>query len=196
VQITKGVGFRRAIEILRKQLSSLAASTVAGAHGADAGEAAVLAADAVVKLAPILNLSADNQKLVNETVDYYHGNLDEAWPYLERRGLGDRAMANHHKLGFANRTLSYHLPNKQLKAGKEIRSRLIEIGLLRETGHETLSGSLIFPIFDEAGNVVGIYGRKVSSGLREGTPLHLYLKGKHKGVWNWQGIAESKEVIL
>src|SRR5262249_8436749 len=44
--------------------------------------------------------------------------------------------------------------------------------------------------------VVGIYGRKVTSRLREGTPLHLYLKGPHRGVWNWQGLVDAQEVIL
>jgi DNA primase catalytic core len=176
------VSFRHAIEILRGQHSSLAASS--------------LAADVASRNKPAINLNADDQALLNETVNYYCGHIEEARPYLASRGLDDEEMIGHFHLGFSNRTLGYHLPNKQLKAGKEIRTRLTDIGLLRESGHEHFAGSFIIPIFDELGNVVEIYGRKVTPRLREGTPLHLYLKGPHHGVWNWQGIAQTKEIIL
>jgi DNA primase catalytic core len=178
------VSFRHAIEILREKLSPLAASSLA----ADAGRGN--------KVKAAINLSADSQKLINETVAYYHSHVEEAFPYLASRGLDDEEMIEHFQLGFANRTLGYHVPNKLLKAGREIRTRLIEVGLLRESGHEHFSGSLTIPIIDEAGNVSEIYGRKITSGLRKGTPLHLYLKGKHKGVWNWQALVGAKEVIL
>jgi DNA primase len=51
-------------------------------------------------------------------------------------------------------------------------------------------------VFDEAGNVVEVYGRKIRNDLRKGTALHLYLQGPHKGVWNFSCLAESKEIIL
>jgi DNA primase catalytic core len=175
------VSFRHAIEILRSH-SSLAASS--------------LAAEVTSRNKPAINLSADDETLLNETVAYYCNHIGEARPYLASRGLDDEEMISHFHLGFSNRSLGYHLPDKQLKAGKEARARLIEIGLLRESGHEHFAGSLIIPIFDELGNVVEIYGRKVTPKLRAGTPLHLYLKGKHKGVWNWQCIAQAKEIIL
>ena len=41
-----------------------------------------------------------------------------------------------------------------------------------------------------------MYGRKITPGLREGTPLHLYLPGPHQGVWNEEALAVSKEIIL
>jgi DNA primase len=41
-----------------------------------------------------------------------------------------------------------------------------------------------------------MYGRKITPGLREGTPLHLYLPGPHRGVWNEQALAASREIIL
>jgi DNA primase catalytic core len=176
------VSFRHAIEILRAQLIPLAASS--------------LAAEVAPRNKPAINLNADDQTLLNETVAYYCDHIGEARAYLASRGLDDEEMINHFHLGFSNRTLGYYLPHKRLKAGKEIRARLTEIGLLRESGFENFAGSLIIPIFDEAGNVTEIYGRKVTSGLRKGTPLHIYLKGPHRGVWNWQGLVAAKEVIL
>ena len=41
-----------------------------------------------------------------------------------------------------------------------------------------------------------IYGRKIHTNLRTGTPQHLYLPGPHRGVWNLAGLAQSEEVIL
>ena len=41
-----------------------------------------------------------------------------------------------------------------------------------------------------------MYGRKITPGLRPGTPLHLYLPGPHRGVWNEAALAASKEIIL
>jgi len=32
-------------------------------------------------------------------------------------------------------------------------------------------------VFGAEGEVVEMYGRKITAGLREGTPLHLYLPG-------------------
>jgi DNA primase len=107
-----------------------------------------------------------------------------------------REMIDHFKLGFANRTLGYRLPDKNRKSGAEIRGRLQRLGVLRESGHEHLNGSVVIPILDLAGNVTGMYGRKITPGLREGTPLHLYLPGPHKGVWNEEALAVSKEIIL
>ena len=40
------------------------------------------------------------------------------------------------KLDFANRTLGYRLPEKNRKAGAEIRGQLQEIGILKKSGHE------------------------------------------------------------
>ena len=88
------------------------------------------------------------------------------------------------KLGFANRTLGLRLPEKTRKAGAELRARLERIGLYRDTGHEHFNGSLVIPVLDEHGQVAGIYGRKITDDLRPGTPLHLYLPGPHRGVWN------------
>jgi hypothetical protein len=54
----------------------------------------------------------------------------------------------------------------------------------------------VIPLFDDTGRVVGMYGRKITEGLRPGTPLHLYLPGPHRGVFNVEAFAASKEMIL
>ncbi len=65
------------------------------------------------------------------------------------------------------------------------------IGILRESGHEHLNGSIVVPLFTTREGdgappqVVGAYGRKLLDNLRPGTPKHLYLPGPHRGRAQW-----------
>ena len=115
---------------------------------------------------------------------------------MESRGLVSSEMIERFRLGYANRTLGLRLPERNRKAGEELRGRLERLGVLRESGHEHLAGSLVVPLLDERGGVVGMYGRKIRSDLKAGTPLHLYLPGPHRGVFNVEALRASKTVIL
>ena len=116
--------------------------------------------------------------------------------YLEKRRLNYPELVAQFRLGFANRTLGYRLPLKQVQAGAKIRARLQHVGVLRESGHEHFTGSLVVPVVDLNGQIREMYGRKIGSDLRRGTPLHLYLPGAHAGIWNEQALIGSKMVIL
>ena len=63
-------------------------------------------------------------------------------------------------------------------------------------GHEHFNGSLVVPVVDETGRVTEMYGRKITANLRAGTPLHLYLPGPHRGVWNAAMLTAAQEVVL
>jgi DNA primase len=183
----EGVSFRHAVELLK-----------AGQVRAPASVQPVKRST-VRKLEAPVAPDADDRAALSQVVAYYHEQLKEspeALGYLEKRGLRASEMVERFRLGFANRTLGYRLPKKNRKAGEELRGRLARLGILRESGHEHFAGSLVIPIFDEAGQVVGMYGRKVTPRLREGTPLHLYLPGPHRGVWNVEALQASREVIL
>ncbi|MEN9867072.1 MAG: hypothetical protein RL748_2662 [Pseudomonadota bacterium] len=192
VMKSRSISFRHAVEVLKAD-SSLAASGVSSA------------ARASVRTLPApVAFDADDQALLNQCADYYHETLQqspEALAYLKARGLDHPELVARFKLGYANRTLGLRLPSKDGQAGLSIRTRLQKIGIYRESGHEHFNGSLVVPVLDVAGNVVEVYGRKIRDDLRKGTPLHLYLPGPHRGVWNEAALAEStergpKEVIL
>lgn len=120
----------------------------------------------------------------------------EALAYLASRGLQHPEVVDRFQLGFANRTLGYRLPAKNRNEGAAIRERLQAVGVLRSSGHENLNGSLVVPVFDAEGRVAELYGRKITHSLRPGTPLHLYLPGPHRGVWNIEALHASREIIL
>ena len=188
VMRTRGVSFRHAVELLKADHPSLAALIE---RPVKKGTTA--------KLDPPVRIDSGDQEVLRQVVAYYHETLKqspEALRYLESRGLTHPEMIDHFQIGFANRTLGYRLPEKNRKAGAEMRGRLQTLGVLRESGHEHFNGSIVIPIFSLSGDVLGMYGRKITPGLREGTPLHLYLPGPHRGVWNEQALEASKEIIL
>jgi len=189
VMRAEGVSFRHAVELLTS------GEWKAGNTGAKVST--------VRKLAPPIEAQAEDREVLRQVVEFYHESLKEspeALRYLESRGLTHPEMIGHFKIGYANRTLGYRLPVKNRKAGAEMRGRLQALGILRESGHEHFNGSIVIPIFScegsNQGAVLGMYGRKITPNLREGTPLHLYLPGPHRGVFNEPAVRASKEIIL
>lgn len=185
----EGVSFRHAVELLRD-----------GAPlDAPASSSSPIRAT-VRKLAAPVAFDADDAALLGQVVDYYHETLKasaEGLEYLRSRGLDHPELIARFRLGLADRTLGLRLPEKNRKAGADIRARLERIGIYRSSGHEHLTGSLVVPVIDMGGHVTEVYGRKIRNNLRAGTPMHLYLPGPHRGVWNLDGIAASGgEVIL
>jgi DNA primase catalytic core len=192
VMKAEGISFRHAVELLRKDHLPLAASL-------DGIESRPVKKCTVPKLPAPLTVEAGDRELLLEVVGFYQSALTqspEAMRYLETRGLRSAEMVARFRLGFANRTLGYGLEAKNRAGGAVVRGRLQKLGIYRESGHEHFNGSLVVPVLDLAGDVVEMYGRKITPNLREGTPNHLYLPGGHRGVWNEEALVASKEIIL
>ena len=187
VMRAEGVSFHHALELLKRD------------YAPSAGPVVKIAT--VPKLPPLIDATADDKKLLGTVVDYYNRTLKdspEAQRYLIKRGLESSEIIDRFKLGYANRSLCLHLPASNRAAGEAQRTRLKELGILRnqKPGHEHFNGSLVIPVFNLAGEVVEMYGRKITPNLRAGTPDHLYLPGEHRGVWNEEAFLASKEIIL
>jgi DNA primase catalytic core len=175
------VSFRHAVELLKSQAPLSVAPT-----------------KTAPRLSSPVTLGASHHAALAQVADFYHSTLNdspEALAYLEKRGVTAEAVA-HFRLGYANRTLGQRLPAKNRVDGEQLRGALAELGVFRESGHEHLAGSVVVPLLDGAGDVVGMYGRKILSNLRLGTPKHLYLPGPHRGVFNGAALSTSSEVIL
>jgi DNA primase len=187
VMKAQGISFRHAVELLRADHPSLSEA------------AAPVRISTVRKLAPPISREAGDGEALLQVVNYYHETLKqnpEAQAYLSKRGLRSAEMIEHFRLGFANRTLGLRLPPNNRKTGAELRGRLQKLGIIRESGHEHFNGCIVFPVFDRAGQVVEIYGRKIVDHQTAGVPIHLYLPGPHRGVWNEVALEAAKEIIL
>jgi len=184
----QGVSFRHAVELLKDGDAALSVPAAPVKRNTTAKHPAPLAAN------------PDDQKQLAVVIAYYHETLKqspEAQDYLKTRGLHHPELIDTFKLGYANRTLGYRLPEKNRKAGAEVRRQLQHIGILRKSGHEHFSGSLVIPVISPEGVITEVYGRKLlGAKLRKGTPQHLYLPGAHVGVFNEMALQASDEIIL
>jgi DNA primase catalytic core len=195
VMKAEGISFRHAVELLRKDHLFI----TDGSRALAASPIQPVKKSTVPKLPAPLTVEAEDRELLLEVVGFYRDALNqspEAMRYLESRGLRSPEMVERFRLGFANRTLGYGLEAKNRAAGAAVRGRLQRLGIYRESGHEHFNGSLVIPVITPAGDVVEMYGRKITPNLREGTPNHLYLPGEHRGVWNEEALIASKEIIL
>ena len=190
VQRFDGVSFRHAFELL------------------DEGNAAFASAPPEqLKKATVRRLDnpfepdAEDAELMRQVVEYYHERLlktPAALDYLKKRGLHSEQLIKDFQLGFADRSLGLRLPHRNRAEGKAIRERLQKLGIYRESGHEHFNGSIVVPILagvTDPRYMLEMYGRKITSGLRKGTPLHLYLPGPHAGIWNAKAL-DNPAVIL
>ncbi len=184
----EGVSFRHAVELLRDGRASRLVTPGKISSGRST----------IPRLPSPVEISADDQTLLRQVVDYYHERLKQtpaALAYFEKRGIKSEEALNQFKLGFADRSLGLRLPMRNRKEGAEIRERLCRLGIFRQSGHEHFTGSVVIPVMDEHGVITELYGRKINDKLRPGTPYHLYLPGPHRGIWNPMAL-KADEIIL
>lgn len=153
-------------------------------RGMDDGRAA---ADA----APVAQIDdATRAKLLARVASFYAKTLTKdraGLDYLKARRLDEPAMLETFAVGYCNGSLRGALP----RAG-EIVEQLKALGVLNERGNEVMFGRVVVPIHDAAGNVCGLYGRRVGSE----EPRHLYLRGERRGVFNAQAAKGGEGLIL
>jgi len=167
----------------------------------------------VKKLESKTEPTVNRQELLERAVSFYQEsflNDRRGVEYLASRGIRGEEIYQSFRIGLVTGGLKKTL---SLDDNHDLMRGLKEIGLLNTGGHEHFLNCVIFPIFDENDNVSGIYGRKISflnppkgetfspptgelANQQTGSPSHLYLPGPRLGVWNWQALKLSKEIIL
>lgn len=152
-----------------------------------------------LKLESPFKVEQSDQELLQTVVRFYNARLKESpsgLAYLQKRGLIHPELIDKFNIGFVDRTLGYRLPPSIIKAGEEMRERLKNLGVLRKkSGHEHLRGCVVFPIYDLAGNIVQMYGRRVDNGGKEGNP-HFYLERPWAGIFNGEALKLYEEIIV
>jgi DNA primase catalytic core len=126
---------------------------------------------------------------LNIVVDYYHKKLfdnPKSLEYLKKRGLRNAENYTRFSMGFADGSLLETLSEAQKEALKQS-------GIITDKDKEHFQNCLIFPIFDENNQAVGLYGRDIDddSGFK-----HRYLKGPHRGVFNRKASRVYDEILL
>lgn len=187
VEKMKGYTFREAVEYLKKspRISSADENKFRGEEPEKV--------ELIESLPKAISLSA--------IADYYHKRLFEnerAVEYLRKRGLKNHELYSRFNIGFADGSILEKTSEGQKK-------ELTELGVLRTNSSakdgngsgahyvEHFQNCVTFPITDDAGDVVGMYGRSVDE---SDSFKHRYLKGKHRGVFNRKASKVYDEIIL
>ena len=109
---------------------------------------------------------------------------EKALSYLEKRGITDLETVRAFGLGYVSGS---GLP----KLNESQENRLKELGILNNQGNETLYGCLVCPLYDESGQVVSFWGRRILPGSNP----HRALSGSRRGFIHPQG-AKNGSVTL
>ncbi len=179
------ISFRHAVEKLQ-QMAGLAAEPV------------VMKTRQGTEHAVLGGAGMSDGEVLGHVCEFYHTtfmNQPQAMAYLQGRQCLHPEAVKTFRLGYANRTLGYRVPTTTLE-GRKLKEQLQRVGILRASGHEHLNGSVVIPVFDENGQVAQMYGRKITTSLRKGTPEHLYLPGEHRAVWNAAALAGQREWLV
>lgn len=144
----------------------------------------------VLPAEPERTRTTQQQKLLNKAAEFYHKALfkyPEGRAYLKARGLHEAALLETFRIGYANETIREALPPEG-----DLLDDLKAVGILDAQGREHFRDCVTFPIYNEQGDVVGMYGRKTI----ESKVKHLYLSGPHAGVFNHTCARVSSSLLL
>jgi hypothetical protein len=124
-------------------------------------------------------------KLLERVAAFYHQRfLDrpEGQHYLVKAcGLRNVALFRDYRIGYADGSLLQALPQDAESLGL-----FRQLGVLNGRHREVLSGCVVFPLFDAAGALINLYGRRIEGDAKDAVPSELYLNGETLGVWNAQ----------
>jgi len=127
-------------------------------------------------------------ELLEAAITHYHEALfsrdRRGLDYLKSRGLGDVETLRHFRVGFVTGSLKRKLSPAQ---------RTALAALFNDAGNERFYLRVVVPIYDEAGQPVGLYGRSIQP---DAEVKHLYLSGGHRAVWNGAAAAAYPDELL
>jgi hypothetical protein len=109
-------------------------------------------------------------------IAYYASCLEQhpkALAAVERLLGMSHEQARAASVGFSDRSLGNQLPSRRIVAGVRIRTQLVELGLYKGNGRETLRGCLTIPIRDHAGRCTGIRAVRIDADSQESDALVL-----------------------
>jgi DNA primase len=145
-------------------------------------------------------LTTKELKLLERVVSYYQHTFTQdqrGLNYLKNeRGITDLQSLKEFGTGYVNGTLLEILPQDE-----EVINALKKIGILNAKGHELFYNSVVFPLYNQNGSVVNLYGRSIDDGPSTGSGRvhqihHLYLPGPRQGLINRQAVKRSQTILL
>ncbi len=132
--------------------------------------------------------NTDFYEVLDEVAAYYTKSFaesKEAAAYLKSRNLWNPKLLKRLKVGYCKGDLRNKVSDADYKSLKEK-------GIFSEKGTEVFKGCVTIPLFGEGGNVLGLYGKRIT----DRKPAHLYLKGPRMGIVNRKAASVYSERII
>ena len=107
-----------------------------------------------------VELTVKDKKLLARVVNYYQHTFKEdssGLDYLGNRGVSDKQSLKDFAVGFVSGSLRDILPDDD-----EVIKTLKKLGLLNKKGNETFYNCIVFPLYDQNGAIVNLYGRNIN----------------------------------
>ncbi|AXR66856.1 CHC2 zinc finger domain-containing protein [Leptospira mayottensis] len=190
----EGMSFQEAVEELREKLPKGDKLT----NKNNAPTQLVLERELGRKIPTTERASEEEREIIFNALSYYQGTLREsrnALSYLNTRKLGSEESIERFQLGYCDGRMGRTLPVRQSGIGVKVRDVLKDFGILSENGQEYFRGRIVIPIFTKEKELCGMYGRRIIPS-KSGSPNHLYLPGRHMGIWNEEDAFTKKELVL
>jgi DNA primase len=183
VEKMRGCGFKEALEFLKAFAGKNLPVQIAGAEVPSAPEP-----EPWVQMNPKSDANVPINISLDTVCDFCHKKMYEnrnATNYFTETRKIDGSLIQRFKIGFSDGSLLKIVSNGQKESLKAL-------GIITKKGREHFYGCIIFPVLDDIGHVVGMYGRRIT----EEEPKHLYLSGSHKSVFNLKASRVYDEIIL
>jgi DNA primase len=133
--------------------------------------------------------STNPADVLEQAANFYQqqlGRYPEALRYLEQRGLHDLALIKELRIGYApGGSLRRHLTAQGYSC-----DLLQRLGLLNSQGHDAFYRRVVFPCC-QGGRVINLYGRSIAAAF-----AHRFLPGSKGGLYGWEQVQQSPQVIL
>lgn len=132
-----------------------------------------------------------------QAFDYYQKrylNSAIAEAFVEHSSILPEKLRVSGNIGFCDRTMGVNIPKSRTPEGAAIRGSLQRCGLVRASGHELFSGCIVFPTFDDEGNIICAVGYRVGR-IRAGSNAIVYWHKPDPKAFVDVGMAFAKELI-
>ncbi|WP_061285763.1 CHC2 zinc finger domain-containing protein [Leptospira interrogans] len=189
----EGMSFQEAVELLVENLTK---STGLGNQKRPPERA--LSKELGRKIPTTEKAGEEERGIIFNALEYYKTTLKEsriALSYLNTRKVGSEESIEKFGIGYCDGRMGRTLPVRQSGIGVKVREALKDFGILSENGQEYFRARIVIPIFTQEKELCGMYGRRIIPS-KSGSPDHLYLPGKHLGIWNEEDAFLKKELIL
>jgi DNA primase len=154
-----------------------------------------LVAKSTVRPLPLLcPADSDDEAVIDAVLAHYQDerrSSAQAKSWLAERGVDD-ALADELRIGFANRTLGYRLPEANRRDGAKLRDQLMRLGIYRTSGHEHFRGCVVIPVLSAEGRVLQLCGIRLATASVEAQ----WAAGLPGGMLNEAAAAVNPDVIL